>query len=145
MFLSSALDRAQLENEMTDVSLDQLVGVYVKMYTKKETLDAELKDLEQKMRRVKIAISDEMRETGMESIKTKAGLVYRTIKTTYGTSDWESMHKFILEHQLPELLEKRIHQGNMKAYLEEHPEELPPGLNSNMEYSVTVKRNKNAG
>jgi hypothetical protein len=33
----------------------------------------------------------------------------------------------------------------MKSYLEEHPEDLPPGLNSNMEYSVTVKRNKNAG
>ena len=130
---------------MTDVSLDQLVGVYVKMYTKKETLDAELKDLEQKMRRVKIAISDEMRETGMESVKTKTGLVYRTVKTTYSTNDWSSMHQFILDHQLPDLLEKRIHQGNMKAYLEEHPEELPPGLNSNMEYSVTVKRNKNAG
>jgi hypothetical protein len=130
---------------MSDVSLDQLVGVYVKMYAKKETLDAELKDLEQKMRRVKVAISDEMRETGMESIKTKAGLVYRTVKTTYGTSDWESMHKFILEHGVPDLLEKRIHQGNMKTYLEEHPEELPPGLNANMEYSVTVKRNKNAG
>ena len=130
---------------MTDISLDQLVGVYVKMYTKKETLDAELKDLEQKMRRVKIAISDQMRETGMESVKTKAGLVYRTVKTTYGTSDWASMHQFILDHQLPDLLEKRIHQGNMKTYLEEHPGELPPGLNSNMEYSVTVKRNKNAG
>ena len=74
MFFPSALDREQLENEMTDVSLDQLVGVYVKMYAKKETLDAELKDLEQKMRRVKIAISDEMRETGMETIKTKACL-----------------------------------------------------------------------
>ena len=130
---------------MTDVSLDQLVGVYVKMYAKKESLDAELKDLEQKMRRVKIAISDEMRETGMESVKTKTGLVYRTVKTTYSTNDWSSMHQFILDHQLPDLLEKRIHQGNMKAYLEEHPEELPPGLNSNMEYSVTVKRNKNAG
>ena len=130
---------------MTDESLDQLVGVYVKMYAKKETLDAELKDLEQKMRRVKIAISDEMRETGMESVKTKTGLVYRTVKTTYSTNDWSSMHQFILDHQLPDLLEKRIHQGNMKAYLEEHPEELPPGLNSNMEYSVTVKRNKNAG
>ena len=117
MVSPSALDRVQTENEMSDVSLDQLVGVYVKMYTKKETLDAELKDLEQKMRRVKIAISDQMRDTGMETIKTKSGLVYRTVKTTYGTSDWESMHKFILENQLPELLEKRIHQGNMKTYL----------------------------
>ena len=128
---------------MTDVSLDQLVGVYVKMYAKKETLDAELKDLEQKMRRVKIAISDEMRETGMETIKTKAGLVYRTVKTTYGTSDWESMHKFILEHKMPELLERRISQTTMKQLLEENPDLMPPGLNTDSRYAVTIRRASN--
>jgi hypothetical protein len=55
------------------------------------------------------------------------------------------MNKFILEHGLPDLLEKRIHQTNMKAFLEENPDELPPGLNANMEYSVTIRRSKNAG
>ena len=53
------------------------------------------------------------------------------------------MNKFILEHSVPELLEKRIHQTNMKVFLEEHPDVLPPGLNANMEYSVTIKRSKN--
>ena len=130
---------------MTDVSLEKLVGVFIKMRDKKELLEAEAKKIDTQMRTIKVAISDSMRESGMESIKTKEGLVYRTVKTTYSTSDWASMHEFILNHQLPDLLEKRIHQGNMKAYLEEHPEELPPGLNSNMEYSVTVKGVKNAG
>ena len=130
---------------MTDVSLEKLVGVFIKMRDKKELLEAEAKKIDTQMRTIKVAISDSMRESGMESIKTKEGLVYRTVKTTYSTSDWASMHEFILNHQLPDLLEKRIHQANMKAYLEEHPEELPPGLNSNMEYSVTVKGVKNAG
>jgi hypothetical protein len=44
---------------------------------------------------------------------------------------------------VPELLEKRLHQTNTKAFLEENPELLPPGLNANMEYSVTIKRSKN--
>jgi hypothetical protein len=52
------------------------------------------------------------------------------------------MGKFILEHQVPDLLEKRIHQGNMKQFLEENPELLPPGLNSDSEYTVTVRRKK---
>jgi hypothetical protein len=51
------------------------------------------------------------------------------------------MHKFILEHGVPELLEKRLQQTNMRAFLEENPELLPPGLNSNAEYSVTIRRN----
>jgi hypothetical protein len=41
---------------------------------------------------------------------------------------------------VPELLEKRIHQTNMKAFLEENPELIPAGLNANSEYSVTIRR-----
>jgi hypothetical protein len=92
---------------------------------------------------VKTAILDHMKEIGAESLRTEAGIVYRTVRTTYSTSDWESMNKFILEHGVPELLEKRLHQTNTKAFLEEHPDMLPPGLNANMEYSVTIKRSKN--
>jgi hypothetical protein len=50
------------------------------------------------------------------------------------------MGKFIVEHKVPELLEKRIQQTNMKQFLEEHPELLPPGLNVDSEYTVTVRR-----
>jgi hypothetical protein len=96
--------------------------------------------LEDDMHKVKSAILNQMKEIGVESLRTESGIVYRTVRTTYATSDWDSMNKFILEHGVPELLEKRIQQTNMRAFLEENPDVLPPGLNSNMEYSVTIKR-----
>ena len=133
-----------MENELP---IDKLTRVYIKMRDKKAELTRELEEkigeLDSDMKRVKSAILEHMKESGMESIRTASGTVYRTVRTTYSTNDWESMNKFILEHGLPDLLEKRIHQTNMKAFLEEHPEELPPGLNANMEYSVTIKRSKN--
>jgi len=135
---------------MTDeIPLEKLTRAYIKMRDKKEELSRELEEkigsLDADMKRVKTAILDHMKDLGAESLRTDAGTVYRTVRTTYSTNDWESMNKFILEHGVPELLEKRLHQTNMKAYLEEHPDELPPGLNANMEYSVTIKRSKNAG
>jgi len=39
-------------------------------------------------------------------------------------------------------MEKRIHQGNMRLFLEENPDLLPPGLNVDSEYTVTVRRKK---
>jgi ABC-type proline/glycine betaine transport system substrate-binding protein len=130
-----------------DVSLEQLTRVYIKMRDKKaelsQELEARLSELDDKMKKVKTGILDHMKEIGAESLKTEAGTVYRTVRTTYSTNDWDSMNKFILEHSVPEILEKRIHQTNMKAFLEEHPDVLPPGLNANMEYSVTIKRSKN--
>jgi len=130
-----------------DLSLEKLTRVYIKMREKKaeisQELEAKMSDMEEKMKTVKTAILDHMKELGAESLRTDAGTVYRTVRTTYSTNDWDSMNKFILEHSVPELLEKRIHQTNMKVFLEEHPDVLPPGLNANMEYSVTIKRSKN--
>jgi hypothetical protein len=131
----------------TDVSLEKLTRVYIKMREKKaeisQELEAKLAELDDSMKKVKTAILDHMKEIGAESLRTDSGSIYRTVRTTYSTNDWDSMNKFILEHSVPELLEKRIHQTNMKVFLEEHPDVLPPGLNANMEYSVTIKRSKN--
>jgi hypothetical protein len=132
-----------------EVPLEKLTRIYIKMREKKAEVTHELEEkvskIDQDMRTVKTAILTHMKEIGAESLRTEAGTVYRTVRTTYATSDWESMHKFILEHGVPELLEKRIQQTNMKAFLEENPEMLPPGLNANSEYSVTIKRSKNGG
>jgi len=130
-----------------EVPLEKLTRVYIKMRDKKAELTRELEDeigkVEAAMKSVKTAILDHMKSIGAESLRTESGLVYRTVKTTYSTTDWESMGKFILEHGVPELLDKRIQQTNMKAFLEDNPDVLPPGLNANMEYSVTIKRSKN--
>ena len=130
-----------------EVPIEKLTRIYIKMRSKKEELNRELEGkiskLEGDMKTVKTAILDHMKSMGAESLRTEAGVVYRTVRTTYSTTDWESMGKFILEHGVPELLEKRIQQTNMKAFLEDNPDVLPPGLNANMEYSVTIKRSKN--
>jgi len=61
-----------------------------------------------------------------------------TYKTRYSTDDWDSFRKFILEHQVPELLEQRISQGNIATFLEENPGIVPPGLNSFSDFELRV-------
>lgn len=128
-----------------EVPLEKLTRIYIKMREKKAEVTKELEEkvskIDSDMKTVKTAILQHMKDIGAESLKTSAGVVYRTVRTTYATSDWESMNKFILEHGVPELLEKRLHQTNMKAFLEDNPDLLPPGLNANAEYSVTIRRN----
>jgi hypothetical protein len=128
-----------------EVPLEKLTRIYIKMRDKKAELGNQVVKLENDMGTVKTAILNHMKSLGVESLRTEAGTVYRTVRSQYSTSDWESMGKFILEHGVPELLEKRIQQTNMRAFLEENPDLLPPGLNSNMEYSVTIKRSRNGG
>jgi hypothetical protein len=127
-----------------EVPVEKLVKVYLKikdtLAEKKAAYDEEEKKLKDKMAKVKSALLDYCREEGVESVKTAEGMFYRTVSTRYWTSDWESMGRFIVENNVPDLLEKRLHQGNMVQFLKENPETLPPGLNVDSEYSVTVRR-----
>lgn len=128
------------------VKIAKLVKVYIKMRDKHTEMLHQFQEQEnaikEQMDKVKQALLNYCKENDMQSVKTSEGSFYRTIKKRYTTNDWDSLNRFILEHQIPEILEKRIHQGNMEQFLTEHPDLLPPGLNCDAEYSVTVRRNK---
>lgn len=126
------------------MDLNKLIQTYVKIRDAKAKLQAEVsereKKLENDLRIVRAALLKYMGDSGLDSVRSEAGLVYRTLKTRYWTSDWESMHRFIIENELPEFLEKRLNQGAVKSFLEENPEHVPPGLNVDSEYTVTVRK-----
>jgi hypothetical protein len=131
---------------MTDnpVQVDRLTRLYIKIRDKRAELSAKFKaedgKLEEQLDLVKTALLDYCKAHGVDSVRTAEGLVYRTQKTRYWTSDWGSMHKFILENELPEFFEKRLNQGAVKEYLEENPESVPPGLNVDSEYVIAVRK-----
>jgi len=133
------------EREMSDVpNAEKLTTVYLKIKDKRSELSAEFKEkdaeLVEQLEKVKRALLDYCEEQGVDSVRTSAGLFYRSARTRYWTSDWASMHEFILENEVPELLDKRVNQSNMKQYLEENPDQVPKGLNVDSEYIVSVRR-----
>jgi len=126
------------------VSPAKLVKVYLKMREARNALVKEqekaLQGLEDGMQQVRNALLAHCKTHGIESVRTENGLFYRSIKKRYWTNDWEAMGKFVLEHKVPELLEKRLHQGNTEEFLKQNPDLLPPGLNVDSEYTVTVRK-----
>ena len=128
------------------VSVDRLVSVYLKIRDKKAAVTTQLKEeeslLNEKLDLVKNALLEHCKENNVESVRTRLGTFFRSVRTKYWTSDWESMNQFIKENDAVDLLEKRLHQGNMKQFLETNPDKLPPGLNVDSVYTVTVRRGK---
>lgn len=119
---------------------EKLVRVYLKMKAAKEAHDSEVKKIETQMGRIKAALLNYLKTQNLETARTTEGLFYRSIKKRYTTNNWDALGKFVIEHQVPELYEKRLHQGNMQQFLEEHPDLLPPGLNVDSEYTITVRK-----
>lgn len=127
-------------------SVDQLVSIYIKIRDARQEAEREWKardlDFEDQLKLVSDQILEICKETGADSIKTSHGTAMRSVKSRYWTNDWESFHKFVMEWDAPDLLEKRIHQSNMKQFLEENPGTLPAGLNVDSQYTITVRRSK---
>lgn len=127
------------------VPVDRLVRAFLKMRTAKEKLvkehEEEVAKLEEGLKTIKLALLGYCKDNNIDSAKVAGvGMFYRGVKKRYWTNDWEAMGKFVLEHEVPELFEKRLHQGNMESFLEQHPELLPPGLNVDSEFTITVRR-----
>jgi hypothetical protein len=130
--------------EIDEITLAKLVRVYIKIRTARQELmtkyEDELEKLDADMTKIKKSLLGYCKERNVESVRTTEGLFYRTVKQRYTTNDWESMGKFVMENNIPEIYEKRLNQGNMKIFLEQNPDKLPPGLNVDSEYQITIRR-----
>ncbi len=124
--------------EVEVIPLDKLVAIHAKIKAKQAKLDKELADLEEQREEIRLAIKDQMKALGLTSVKTSSGTVSLMKSTRYNTQDWDSFKAFVLEHQVVDLLEKRIAQSNMAQFLEENPGVVPPGLNSTTGFDIRV-------
>ena len=76
--------------------------------------------LKEQLDTVSAKLLDICNSQNVDSLRTPAGTVTRRAVTRYWTSDWESTYQFIMEHDAPYLLEKRIHNANMAQFLADH-------------------------
>ena len=126
------------------VTLDRLAKVYLKI---RDTLSAENRAWEEReayLKAQQAAIASEMKDRlqalGAKSAGTTFGTVSLKTTTRYYFQDWEAADKFIIEQQAPFLLERRVSQSKMKAFLEANPGVVPPSLNTMSELSVSVTK-----
>lgn len=127
-----------------ELNLEETVKVYLRIRDAiddlKERQKEELAELEDQFETVANTLLDFCNTQNLDSVKTKVGTISRRVSSRYWTSDWDSLHRVIKEHDAFDLLEKRIHNGNMKQFIEENPEAFPPGLQADSKYTVQVRR-----
>jgi len=127
-------------------NLDTLAKVYIKIRDARSALkqkfEAEDESLEAQLKVLEEQMLEACKTLNADSVRTPHGTIIRSVKSRYWTNDWDSMYDFIEDEGAFGLLEKRIHQTNMKAFLQENPNKLPVGLNVENSYSVVVRRAK---
>lgn len=123
---------------------NKLVQVYVKIRDAKAAKTKEMEEaiaaLDAQLEAIEGELLELCKATGQDGGKTQFGSFRRSVKTRYWTSDWDSMYRFIKEHDMPELLERRVSQTTFKEFLQENPDKMPQGMNVDSRYAITVTR-----
>jgi hypothetical protein len=81
-----------------------------------------------------------MNKAETSSMSTDRAIIIKRVSSRYNPTNWEAVYRLVDKYKAYGVLHKRIHDTNMKDFLEEHPDEYPEGLNVDSRYAVTVKR-----
>jgi len=130
---------------MSDISVEDMVDAYLAIRMERDRLQKayEEKDkaLKADMTEIEALMLSVCNSMEADSIKTSYGTVIRKLNERFYCNDWEGFKQFVLEHEAVDLFERRIHQGNFKQFMAEHPQDgLPPGVNVMREFAVTVRK-----
>lgn len=129
---------------MSEVSVEEMVLAYRKIrdaiHEKEEGHKTEIAALKDQLDTIAGELLGICNNLEVDSLRTEAGTVSRRVNTRFWTSDWGAMYEFIKEHDAPFLLEQRIHNGNMKQFLDDNPEVLPAGLQADRKFVIHVRK-----
>jgi myosin-crossreactive antigen len=126
------------------ISVDDLVRAYRKLRdaisAKTKAFEAEMAELKEQQEYITAELLAFCNEQDLDSVKTKHGTVSRRVQTRYWTSDWDSMFAFVKEHDAFALLERRLHNANLKQFLDENPDMHPIGLQVDNKFVIQVRK-----
>lgn len=141
---AGAQDVEAAARELVGTPLDKLARIHRKMKARIQELTKEYDDavaqIKAQQNAVDMAIKNTMQEMGVKSVKTEHGTIILAESTRYYAQDWDAFKTFVLENEAVDLLEKRVAQRNMAQFLADNPGNVPPGLNSSSEFTISVRK-----
>jgi hypothetical protein len=124
--------------------MEQIVEKYIQLRDikslMKQKYEAKVAKVDAIMEKIEGVILQQFNEQGMTSCGTKMGTAYKQLQARVSVADWDLVLKFIKEHGMWQMLERRIGKVAVVEYKEAHGGELPPGLNFSEEYVVNIRR-----
>ena len=124
---------------------ERLVTAYRNIRDKKQELnrahDEVIKDLDEKLERLKGVMLAELNNNNGEGIRTAAGTFFRKLEVIPTGQDWEAFYDWIKEHDAFDALERRIKRTFVSKYMDDNDGAIPPGVNVFRRYTVEVRKN----
>lgn len=125
------------------LTVEQVVGTYMKLRRKKEALESQVKEdlaeIKAKMTKLESWLMQKADEDGVTSFKTAAGTAFVTTTDFANVADWDAVLTFIKNHEAFDMLEKRVSKTAVRAHMDETGE-VPPGITYGSKMGINVRK-----
>ena len=132
------------ESVATTESVDDLSTEYIRIRTEREALKEKFDEADkvfvEQLAEIENKLVQIMLAEKTTSMSTEKNIIIKRVTKRYNPTNWDSVYRLVDKYKAFGVLHKRIHDTNMRDFLEEHPDEYPEGLNVDSRYAVTVKR-----
>jgi hypothetical protein len=132
-----------MEQDMSEVSVEEVVKGYIKLRDKKNDLKREhteeLAPINEKMALVEGWLMRDLVTRGVQSQKTAAGTAFLQKSTRATVKDRDAFLEFVKEKEMWDLLENRVAKSVVVDYLE-NTGEVIPGVNFEQTQVVRIRR-----
>lgn len=125
------------------VTIDQRIDQYVKLRdlikAKDDAHKAAMKQYRETLETLNAVILDLLRQSGGDSIKTKNGTAYKSVKRTASLEDADRFMDFVIAKGAFELLDRKVNVTAAEAWIEEN-QVPPPGVKFSSVETVNIRR-----
>ena len=122
----------------------KLIEEYVTLREGREVLKEKYTNhdtrLKTRMEEIEESLFQLCKETNVESLSSPVATAYRTVQTRYWSGNWDVFKDFVIRNNAVDLLERRVHQTNMKQWIDEAEGKVPEGLNIDQKYKIIVRK-----
>lgn len=136
-------ETVEKKQSVSDLSDSALVELYIKLRdrraARKRQFEVDDEGDKAKQEKIEGLLLKRFNESGAESVRTKAGTAFKSVRTSVTCADRELFFDFVKAHDLYDMLEARPAKGVVEQYQAEHGD-FPPGLNINRMMSISIRR-----
>lgn len=133
--------KKDLVNQTIAKRIQQYVAIRDRLKQMDEDHDKAKKPLTAALEEINGALQEFLDNSGSDSVKTKWGTCYKSIRYSASLADSEAFMTYVIANQKYELMDRKANSTAVRAFVEEHGN-LPPGCNLSAMSTIGVRRGK---
>ena len=122
-----------------DTRVAQFVKLRALIKADDDTHKEKMKDKRETLDQLNNLLLSHLDQVKADSVKTKSGTVYRTVKRSASTADFKAFWDYVRKHEMWDLVDRKPNVTAVSDYLDAN-KALPPGVNLNSTYVVGVRK-----